>query len=104
MRCLGNLTCLLQQYLSAFGNVGLPLLLSPFASQVQLLNAIDAVCSHPELLIEHYVPVLSHLLPALSAAGELLGRVHAAVSLQVEAPLVHCKPAHLKYQNRYSAC
>lgn len=40
-----------------------------FALQIQLLNAIDAVCSHPELLIEHYVPVLSHLLPALSAAG-----------------------------------
>ncbi|PRW59606.1 kinase [Chlorella sorokiniana] len=36
--------------------------------KVQLLNAIDAVCSHPELLIEHYAPVLSHLLPALSAA------------------------------------
>lgn len=72
----------------------------PSAPQVQLLNAIDAVCSHPELLIEHYVPVLSHLLPALSAAGERLRRVHAVVSLQVEAPLVHCKRAQLQYQSR----
>lgn len=35
-----------------------------------MLTAVDAVCSHPELLIEHHLPVLSHLLPALSAAGE----------------------------------
>ena len=41
----------------------------PHTQQVQLLNAIDAVCSHPELLIEFHAPVLSHLLPALSAAG-----------------------------------
>lgn len=38
-----------------------------------MLNAIDAVCSHPELLIEHYANVLAHLLPALSAAGALVG-------------------------------
>lgn len=37
--------------------------------QAHVLNAIDAVCSHPELLIEHYAHVLSHLLPSLSAAG-----------------------------------
>jgi hypothetical protein len=37
--------------------------------QAHVLNATDAVCSHPELLIEHYANVLGHLLPALSAAG-----------------------------------
>ena len=37
--------------------------------QAHVLNATDAVCSHPELLIDHYANVLGHLLPALSAAG-----------------------------------
>ncbi|PSC68021.1 serine threonine-kinase ULK4 isoform B [Micractinium conductrix] len=36
--------------------------------KVHVLDAIDAVCSHPELLIEHYAVVLSTLLPSLSAA------------------------------------
>ena len=37
--------------------------------QVSAINAIDALCSHPELLMEHHGAVLTHLVPALSAAG-----------------------------------
>ncbi|KAL4419367.1 hypothetical protein ABPG75_005869, partial [Micractinium tetrahymenae] len=36
--------------------------------KAHVLDAIDAVCSHPELLVEHYANVLAHLLPALSSA------------------------------------
>ncbi|EFN50873.1 hypothetical protein CHLNCDRAFT_141668 [Chlorella variabilis] len=41
---------------------------APVSPSAHGLNAIDAICSHPELLIDHYATVLSHLLPALSAA------------------------------------
>ena len=37
--------------------------------QNQVLQAIDGVCSHSELLLQHHDPVFSQLLPALSAAG-----------------------------------
>ena len=47
--------------------------------QVHVLDAIDAVCSHPELLIEHYAVVLSTLLPSLSAAGVYAERVVACM-------------------------
>ena len=40
------------------------------AAQAQLLQAIDAVCCHAELLVVHHAAVLTHLLPALSAAGK----------------------------------
>ena len=40
--------------------------------QAQVLQAIDAVCSHAELLVVHHAAVLTHLLPALSAAGARL--------------------------------
>lgn len=52
-----------------------------------MLDAIDAVCSHPELLVDHYAIVLANLLPALSAAGACWS---AAVALHAGPPQWAC--------------
>lgn len=43
--------------------------LLPGHPQEDVLQAIDGICCHPELLVRHHQAVLTQLLPALSAAG-----------------------------------